>query len=203
MIETEIISKVRSIMNEIGDEDSLTLLSEDTVKLDEYIKSVIPDAVNIVIENCPSRCVNRKSPTVSITNGSISLPSDFVRLVSLQLTGWKRAVTKSYPIGSEEYKVQANEFTTAGVHNPVAISSYKAGPILLCYPIESSVDSFVYEAAYNSTDGLSLLSSSDPVAISVCYMCASLVYMIFENAASAKNMRDQALDLLTQQQNGI
>ena len=51
MIETEIISKVRSIMNEIGDEDSLTLLSEDTVKLDEYIKSVIPDAVNIVIEN--------------------------------------------------------------------------------------------------------------------------------------------------------
>ena len=203
MNETEIISKVRAIMNEIGDEDSLTLLSEDTVKLDEYIKSVIPDAVNIIIENCPNRCVNRKSPTVSIANGSISLPSDFVRLVALQLTGWKRTVTKSYPIESEQYKTQTNEFTTAGVHSPVAISAYKSGPILLCYPPESAVDFFIYESAYNSTDGLSLLSASDPVAISVCYMCASLVYMIFENSASSKNMRDQALDLLTQQQNGI
>ena len=40
MTETEIISKVRAIMNEIGEEASLSLLSEDTVKMDEYIKAL-------------------------------------------------------------------------------------------------------------------------------------------------------------------
>ena len=30
-------------MNEIGEEENLSLLSEDTVKLAEYIESVIPD----------------------------------------------------------------------------------------------------------------------------------------------------------------
>ena len=60
MTEQEIIKKVRVIMNEAGEEAKLSLLSEDTVNLDEYIKSSIPDAVNIVIANSPVRCVNKK-----------------------------------------------------------------------------------------------------------------------------------------------
>lgn len=202
MTETEIISKVRAIMNEIGEEASLSLLSEDTVKMDEYIKSVIPDAVNIIIENCPNRCVNRKTDTTTqVSDGVIIKPDDYVRLIALQLTGWKRMVSLTYPIGSKQYKLQTNEFTTAGVNKPVAIDSYTADKqILLCYPKESSIALFVYEAKYNSADGLKL-DSSDPVAIAVCYMCASLVYSIFENQNTAKEMRDLSLSMLVQKDN--
>lgn len=48
MTEQEIISKVKAILNEIGEEETLSLLSEDTVKIEEYIKAVIPDAVSLV-----------------------------------------------------------------------------------------------------------------------------------------------------------
>lgn len=45
MTETEIIAKVRTLMNESGGEDAGELLTDDTLKLDDYIVSVIPDAV--------------------------------------------------------------------------------------------------------------------------------------------------------------
>ena len=51
MTEQEIISKVKAILNEIGEEETLSLLSEDTVKIEEYIKAVIPDAVSLVQMN--------------------------------------------------------------------------------------------------------------------------------------------------------
>lgn len=197
MTETEIISKVRAIMNEIGEEASLSLLSEDTVKIDEYIKSVIPDAVNIIIENCPNRCVNRKSASPTISNGIINQPSDYVRLIALQLTGWKRMVSRTYPLDSKQYRQQTNEYTSAGVNKPIVID-YSG--TLLCYPKENTVDVFVYEAKYNSPDGVSI-TSSDPVAISICYMCASLVYSIFENQNTAKEMRDLSLSMLVQKDN--
>ena len=38
-------------MNEIGEEENLSLLSEDTVKLAEYIESVIPDAINLIAQD--------------------------------------------------------------------------------------------------------------------------------------------------------
>jgi hypothetical protein len=205
MTEQEIISKTKAIMNEIGEEENLSLLSEDTVKIEEYIKSIIPDAVNIIIENCPNRCVNRKNPDkTTINSGIITLPEDYVKLIALQLSNWKRMVSKTYPLDSEKYKQQTNQCTTAGVNKPVVIDYFNGGkPSLLCFPPENNISLFVYEAKYNSVDGLSGLNSNDPVAISICYMCASLVYSIFENQNSAKQMSDISLGLLTQQQNAV
>lgn len=48
MTKQGIIDKTRAIMNEIGEEENLSLLSEDTVKAAEYIESVIPDAINLI-----------------------------------------------------------------------------------------------------------------------------------------------------------
>ena len=48
-------------MKEKGEEQSLSLLSEDTLKLDDYIKAVIADAVSFVQSNSHVRCVNKKS----------------------------------------------------------------------------------------------------------------------------------------------
>lgn len=201
MTETEIVTKVLSILNEIGESAALTLLTEDTVKIEEYIKSVIPDAVDLAILNSPNRCVNRKSSpsvTVTVSDGCsiISKPSDYVSLIALQLNGWKRIVTKAYDIGSESYKHQKNTYTRSGVNKPTVFNSYSSsGDILECYPSESSLSLFVYEGKYSSTDGLSL-DAGDPIAIAICYLCASLVYSIFENPNTAKEMKGIAINLL-------
>lgn len=207
MTEQEIIAKVRAIMNEIGEEAKLSLLGEDTIKLDEYIKSAIPDAVNIIIANSPVRCVNKKlgstTPVVPGENGKgyIMLPDDYVSLIAFKLSGWKRMTAILYPITSEEYKVQSNEFTRSGTHKPMCFLNYNetGQKILEYYAIGTTnpvtVETFVYEGKYNSEEGIDL-AANDPLAIAICYMCASLVYSIFENKETAKEMQTISLNLI-------
>lgn len=45
MTEADIVTKVRTLMNESGGAETAELLTDDTLKLDDYIVSVIPDAV--------------------------------------------------------------------------------------------------------------------------------------------------------------
>ena len=85
MQKQDIIDKVRTIMNETGSEEQWTLLSEDTVKLDAYIESVIPDAMNMLMglqEVDPFMM-----PWSNVSNGSastadsctvVTLPADFL-----------------------------------------------------------------------------------------------------------------------------
>ena len=205
MTEQEIIAKVRTIMNEAGEETMLTLLSEDTVKLTEYIKSAIPDAVSIVMANSPVRCVNKKVGNVMATSGGsgtgyVLLPEDFVSLIAFKMPGWKRMVAVLHPVDSEEYKVQCNEFTRSGISKPMCFLNYnKTGQKVLEYfatgTSGTTVDTFVYGGRYSSTEGIDL-SGNDPLASAVCYMCASLVYSIFENEKTAKEMQTISLNLI-------
>ena len=209
--EDKIVKKVRSIMNEIGEDSNYSLLDEDTIKIDEYIKSCIPDAVAMAINNSPNRCVNPKSSTTStVTNnqdgtGSIELPDDFISLVAFKMNGWKRIVSKAYTLDSDEYKQQMNPATRAGKNKPVCILSYNGTGkrTLEYYSIGKqetpTVSIFVYEAAYNAVNGLNL-TESDAIYGAVCYLTASLVYSIFENPATAKEMQAVAINLI---QNGI
>lgn len=70
-------------MNEIGEEENLSLLSEDTVKLAEYIESVIPDAINLIAqdENVSIALLNTGNMTSGGTSSEgctvIPLPQDF------------------------------------------------------------------------------------------------------------------------------
>ena len=207
MTELEILEKVRAIMNEAGSEESLTLLDEDNIKLDTYIKSAIPDAVNLVAQNSPVRCVNMKSDTAIIktmatdsNSGYITLPSDFVSLIAFKISSWKRIVAQLFSINSEEYKAQAGGYQTAGLNKPMCFLSYSGATKILEFYAKGMVDgdaisTFAYEARYNSTSGLDL-DKNDPLAQAICYMCASLVYSVFENTQTSKEMQTIALNLI-------
>lgn len=207
MTEQEIITKVRAIMNEVGEEAGLKLLSEDTVKLDEYIKCSIPDAVNIIIFNSPVRCVNKKSGATSRVTfssegtGYVTIPDDYVSLIAFKMSGWKRMVSVLHPVTSEEYKIQTNEFTRSGTHKPVCFLNYdKTGKRILEFfavgtSTPATIDTFVYEGRYKPEEGIDL-QANDPLAASICYMCASLVYSIFENEKTAKEMQTVSLNLI-------
>ena len=216
MTENEIVNKVKAIMNEIGDEASLTLLAEDTVKITSYIKSAIPDAVAFVQLHSPVRCVNEKHYTGSSTMATDSdgfirvvLPDDYVKLIAVKLSTWKRVATVAYPYDTQEAYAQANEYTRSKDNKPVVIEGYKMVSSAAKRTLEMTssasaptLDLLLYEAKYTSADtGNTLpLSATDPIALAVCYMTASLVYSYFENKNTSDEMNRIALSLIPPEQ---
>ena len=77
----EVKLKIRGILNETGAEESFTLISVETVKLDDYIKLVIPDAVRFVLsQNIPSLYLPIESVASSeITTSEAGVPSPLPR----------------------------------------------------------------------------------------------------------------------------
>lgn len=219
MTENDIITKVKAIMNEIGDEASLTLLAEDTVKITAYIKSAIPDAVALVQLHSPVRCVNKKEYTGSSTMSTdsdgfirIVLPDDYVQLIAVKLSTWKRVATIAYPYDTQEYYAQANEYTRSKDNKPVVIEGYKmvtsGGSTISKRTLEMTssasaptLEMLLYEAKYTSADTGDVLplSATDPVALAVCYMTASLVYSYFENKNTSDEMNRIAISLIPQE----
>lgn len=209
MTEQEIISKVKAILNEIGEEETLSLLSEDTVKIEEYIKVVIPDAVSLVQMNSPVRCVNKKNgvssdaTVISDSEGKclIPVPDDFVSLIAIKLSNWKRTCIVAFDLNSEEYKQQCNSYTRVGSYKPVCIMGYNnsGNRVLMLYSAksDSKLEMFVYEAKYTLGTDLDI-DQNEPVSQAICYMAASLVYSIFENKVTSQEMRNIAVSLIPQ-----
>lgn len=206
MTEQEIINKVKAILNEIGEEENFSLLSEDTVKIEEYIKASIPDAVSLVQMNSPVRCVNKKNGVTSTLTvkddegrGSVAVPDDFVSLIAIRLSHWKRTCITAFDMDSEEYRRQCNPYTKVGCYNPVCIMEYdnSGNRVLMLYSAKEGVtlDMFVYEARYKSGESLDV-GSNEPIAQAICYMVASLVYSIFENKETAQEMRSIAVSFI-------
>lgn len=201
MTAQDITTKVRAIMNEAGAEETLTLLSEDTVKLDTYIESVIPDASNLILSVAPVRYINTKSasPATAIVAGStfIPLPEDFSRLAYVQLATWTRAVSEVLLLNSIEYKVAKNQFTKPGINKPLCFFSYNGtDEALECIP-SSTLSQFIYVPTI-STSAEAVTVLKQELFLPVCYMAASLVYNIFENQPMSNNMKAVVTDLLKQ-----
>ena len=202
----DIVSKVRSIMNDIGEENPISLLDADSVRLDDYILSAIPESVCLCVKYSNKVCIN---PTSSLLfkvedggdgSGIVVLPDDFISLIGIKLTGWKRIVAKSYDILSGNYNAQCNPATRAGKFKPVSFyrKNEKGQNILECFPYikDAKIELFVYESKFNADNGLNTNENSSAF-IAVCYMCASLVYDIFENQQTSERMRSIALSLLS------
>lgn len=104
MTKQGIIDKTRAIMNEIGEEENLSLLSEDTVKLAEYIESVIPDAINLIAqdENVSIALLNTGNMTSGGTSSEgctvIPLPQDFLRFVVSTSFGMEKRGSENFSI---------------------------------------------------------------------------------------------------------
>lgn len=194
-----IIAKTRALMNEAGEEETLSLLSEDTVKLDVYIESVIPDAVNILssmegIDPMLLPLGSVQSVTIGEECSVIELPGDYIRFGAVRLSGWKREAQVCYPHGGEEYKIDHNPVTAPGVNKPSCVYAYSInGRCIECFP-KGDLVYFKYVKRVGDSDVESALSMLDGRLFgALCYACASLVYNIFEMADQGKRMMEIAL----------
>lgn len=206
----EIISKVKSIMNEIGEETNSSLLDEDTIKIDQYIESCIGDALAMIVLKSAIPVNPKKGTSSPVKNddgtGYIVLPDDFLKLIAFRMEGWKRTVSEAFPLESEQAKQQSNECTRGGNNKPVCILSYspEGKKTLEYYSVGTdsnhTVSVFVYEASYDPSSGINM-KSSDAVFYALCYMTAGLVYSIFENQATASEMQTISINYLNNKNN--
>ena len=207
MDSTELLRKVRIVINEAANDNDVSLLSADTRRLDDSIMELLPRAVMFIQKNKGAAAgrVNTRSVAPSDMNitanaiggGQLPLPADFVQLVSLQLDGWQSPVCQLHAHDSREATWQRNGYTRAGCCRPVCIESFTPDGerCALLFPLPADDGAkpshFIYEAAFNAADGLN--GYDDGMVDAVVYACASLLYTMFERYDAANAMLAQAL----------
>lgn len=187
MTHTEIVDKVKSILNEHGEVDAVSI-GTDRVLLEDYIKTAIPDAVVILAQK--GYRVNVKSIKEETENDL--LKDDFVSLLEIMAYGyWNRPVTALTEVGSPEYIMARNEFTKPGINNPIA---YIWGEDILVAPVKEEgmrVD-IIYNAKYDGEE----LYAKPKEASAVCYMTAALVLGMFGDDNGKQRLSDICTNIL-------
>lgn len=202
MTHQDIVDKVKSILNEHGKTDEISI-GTDRVQLENYIAVAIPDAV-VMLASKGYRVNAEDFSKRNSLNNSIELPTDFISLISIKLGKWKRAVTKITEVGSPEYNMAMNAYTAPGVNSPMC---YKNGYTLVCVPdlpVGSGYDTFKLECnvKYNpydnngDVDPLFSIGAEEKEATAVCYMAAALVLGMFGDDQGKQRLSDVSTNLL-------
>lgn len=118
--------------------DELTPYSEGFVLTTTASQKPIEGTIDSILDECARDILLShplsKLPLTSIiptpagqTDGSgfISLPSDYLRLVSLQIKGFKRDIVNLITPDDPLYKLQTNEFVRGSKNKPVAFLAQK------------------------------------------------------------------------------
>lgn len=202
MTHTEIVNKVKNILNEHGEVDAVSI-GEDRVLLEDYIESAIPDAV-IMLAQKGYRVNAADFTDRNSFNHNIDLPTNFISLISIKLGKWKKAVTKITEVGSPEYNMAMNPYTAPGVNSPMC---YKQEWTLVCIPdlpVGSGYDTFKLECnvKYNPYDSNGEIDDFDSInaepkeATAVCYMTAALVLGMFGDDQGKQRLSDISTNML-------
>jgi len=129
MTRTEIEQKVREKLDEVSQFDAYQI---DTV---EFIDKFMDEAAEKILMNVPLHTIppyhidpsvyaNVVQTTYADGTGIIYLPSDFLRLSSLKMLEWDRAVTKPISFEHPLYNLQKNTVTRGKPSKPVVVLGY-------------------------------------------------------------------------------
>lgn len=157
-----LISAVRVALDMNRVEDNLIAdADEDTLGLDDIIRSKLEPAARIVETNAPRHLIDEGKAfagtigwpvgAVGKGEGYVLLPDDFMRLVAFQMSDWKYPVSEALSDQSVEYAMQQSRFPgVAG--NPerpvVAVVHRPAGLTLEFYKCEAGDGVYLRTARY-------------------------------------------------------
>lgn len=182
----------------------------DTLSLDDIIESKIEDAARLVMRDAPLHLLDggkafgesiKWFSREGVGGGYIALPSDFLRLVSFQMSDWSYpvnvAITEDHPL----YPLQSSRY--AGIKgNPqrpvVALSSQPIGLVLEFYSCEAGEGVYVKRATYlpiPKIDGGQIIFS-EKLKSSVVYYAAYLTALSIGNGDLATVLLNTSKELM-------
>ena len=120
----ELVSEVRVSMDENAEQmPYMHGQYGENLELDEIIRAKVVEAARVITEEAP---VESLEPTLMVTTvtpskggGVLSVPEDFLRLVSIKMKGWSRSVTVVASEGSDIELMQRNPHTRGTSVKPV------------------------------------------------------------------------------------
>lgn len=218
-MKAEFISRVMQIMNELGwnDTESNAFIGSDTTKVKGHIESVFVDAWRKAVNIFPKTYFTIKDfadqklvSDIPHGTGYIVLPEDFYSLVSFKMMGWQVAaeilIDSSDPIA----RIQANEYTRGNVVRPVCVKNhtdieiqilddtqYILKDVLEYYSLPKGWKHEIEKALYIPmieplSDNTKL---NEKLFIPLAYICASMVFYIFEKPDIAQVLESKATEI--------
>lgn len=193
----EIIKAVRWCYDEeqIDSADFRNASANDNTYMNNIIKSKIGDAVRWICLYCPAELLGDTDTTgvstgvmadatmtpvdISGTNGgTLTMPSDFIRLVRVRVEGWHRAVRVPETEDSPEYLQFRDQFGASAVEDrPMAAIIEKATKQIEVWPTGNSA-----EVTYIQDPNVSIASDaadSTSVALPPRAKSAFIYYLAF------------------------
>lgn len=123
----ELVKEVRITLDENAAQSEYLQANVDNLELDEIIRAKIPDAARDVTETADVELLEPEVMATEVTTnehgGVLTIPEDFLRLVSLKMVGWNRSVTMTAGEGSDIEKMQRNPYTRGNKTKPVCVLS--------------------------------------------------------------------------------
>lgn len=148
----DIVDAVLTKLNEHGYKDDVSLITGDSLTLTDYIEAAIRDAVIQL-----NRVNVKQMPCVFASGDTIELAEDFVSMLEMSCSEWKKVVTEVTEPGTPQYVMAQNKYTEPGVNNPVVLRmgtrTFKVIPT-------SSDLKITYNAAYDTAVGIAGESES-------------------------------------------
>lgn len=220
MTHQDIVSKVKTILNEHGEEISLSI-SDDRVLIKDYIEAAIPDAVVMLAQRGYRVNVVKVIPREDLQPGLMYdigedgngeyHDADFISLIKATNPIWKKDVTQLTDINSVEFAMAKNEYTKPKANSPMVWWNERDG---LDYEPHGGNDdevTYVYNSKYNPNDGLCFkeieftnykmvikkYNNIEPkVVTAVCYMAAALVCGMFGDDDGKRRLSDISTNML-------
>ena len=132
MTEANIISNVNIRLNEMADSD----VASSEIVSTPYIASLIIPSANNLLMKVPVNAVKPRTigqytiQRDGLTGKIILIDDDFLRLHSLEMDSWKKAVSVVHSESSPVYNLQKNIVTRGNPDRPVVIQTH------YCYNLE-------------------------------------------------------------------
>lgn len=218
-MKAEFIQRVMQIMNELGwdNTESNAFIGSDTTKIEGHIEAVFVDAWRKAINILPKtyftiKDFSEQKIVSDITNGIgyIVLPNDFYKLSSFKIKGWQTTVDTLIDNNDPLAKIQANEFTRGNICRPICIQNKitvqeRQGDnivpvptdVIQYYSLPKGAKHEVEEALYipieNTLNDQTKLTKN--LFVPLAYICASMVFYIFEKQDIAQVLEKQATQI--------
>jgi hypothetical protein len=139
----DIVEDVRIALDQNQDENSIIAQEDNTLKLDEIIRQKILHAARHLLEtsdvsviDCGKTSSLNLEEIGSVGWGELSawkalLPNDYLRLLTLKMSDWKRGVHATIPVESAEYSQLQSGFIgiTGNPERPVVAEGQHIGTL--------------------------------------------------------------------------
>lgn len=197
MTKNGIIKRVKVLMEELTPfDDGLIVLNSDVKPIESYIEEAIQPALDQLLIFCPLHLTTAANlPTMtSVVSGTrkigyITIPDDFLRIHTIKINNWEKAVHRAISVENPEYALQQNPFTRGGSAKPVVAKADK----LELYTLKEG--DTVEKATYIQRPDIEDLNLNQKLFEPACHMIAAEVLAIF-GSKQAEYMAAKAQELI-------